>query len=142
MQVVSGKDLLHFYKITKDTNCVNMASTCCQTCLCARNEDYSGNAVGIYPQASKVEGVDSKLTDVVQFLSFRSHAPDVEGIEDGVVELWIEPDGNFGGSEGWETVVGTAVGANAAEIPPDSKGESMSELMESIGAATNVMNSE
>lgn len=54
------------------------------------------------------------------------------------MELWIEVDGNFNGSDGWETVIQAVVGANAAEISPDAKGESMAELIESTGATVKV----
>jgi len=40
------------------------------------SDDYSGNAVAVYPLACVVEGVDPKRTEKIQFISFRSHAPE------------------------------------------------------------------
>lgn len=117
IKFVKGRTLLHFFKLSEETNMINVGSTCCHSFLCARNTDFHGNAVATLPQYAKVEHADKPL----EFLTFFKFWPNQDYKKpDGLIEFWKKDDGfdqgSFDGTEGFMEAIGTAMGSNAAPM--------------------------
>ena len=109
-----GRDKLTFYRLTQETNQINVASACCHSFLCARNTDFHGNAVATLPQYAQVD-FDAKPMEFLSFRKFWPHKNALQNEPEGLSEFW-RIEGGFDGTEGFADAIGAAMGANAAAL--------------------------
>jgi hypothetical protein len=136
--VVKGRDDLYLYKLSKDSNVINVASKCCNTYLLCRHSQYHVSSVGTSPESATITGAD-KQKPVGRFNSNLLDEDELSKIE-RIPGLWLNKDGSgFTGDVGWEEALGAYLSGNRGDIPDGAKGETFDELVDYIGQETIVV---
>ncbi len=133
VSIVNGGDCLYAFKLTHETQVINIASTCCHTFLLGRHSGYDANCVTTCSDFPIWNNVDLPFDASSRWFS-NQWEPERLARYSSLVGIWVdESDGSIHGDTGWEEVLEKHMECMHREIQQDSQGETFDKLLDSIG---------
>lgn len=131
--VVKGRDSLFAYKLTPETQVLNIATTCCHTFLLGRHSGYDANCVTTCSDFPVWTNKGGPFVASSRWFS-NQWEPEVLNQFPKLVGIWVnEEDGSIQGETGWEEVFQEQVECMQREIQQDATGESFENILDAIG---------
>lgn len=131
VKIVKGRDYLFAFKLTPETQVVNIASTCCHTFLLGRHAGYDGNCVTTSSDFPIWNNADLPFLVSSRWFS-NQWDPERLAKYPKLVGIWVQSDGSIQGETGWELVFEKQLECIQRDIKQGTEGESFDEIVESL----------
>lgn len=133
--VVKGKENLYLYKLTRDSQLVNMACSCCHTFLMARHGAYHGSGtVAIMADVAVLNNIDNISKPLARWFTNMCTDEDLEGLDASIPHLWVTSEGVTGNVDNWAQIFEAQTSAIMVPVPDDGRdGGTFEDIVEHIG---------
>jgi hypothetical protein len=133
VQILKGREFLHYYKLTKETLVINIASSCCHTFLLGRHPCYDTNCVTTSSDFPIWKNAEMPFIASSRWFS-NQWRPEHLAQHPPLIGIWVnELDNSITGDKGWEPVFKTHLDSMNRAIPTDAEGETFDQIIDSIG---------